>query len=268
MASKYAPLSDHLRTLQTGAWQASFAEIEGVLRADLPASARRHPAWWSNGGHSHSGAWMDAGFEVCKLDIPRQTVLFRRTGTVDSEETPRQKRTAHAGKRTERPPARQQIPQGTTTLTLGGHDFEWIAEIAPDAAPNGEPLEYMPQERYAKAKEKPLNKHGYGPFCRFSIPGLPTRPGLYAVTVARRLVYVGIAKKNLRQRWGASGYAEIQPVNCFRGGQPTNCRINHAILLAVREKQAVELWIRHESNPRPLEALLIRELNPPWNDQR
>lgn len=267
MASKYAPLSDHLRTLPTGAWQASFAEIEGVLRADLPASARRHPAWWSNGGHSHSGAWMDAGFEVCELDIPGQTVLFRRTGTVVSEETIRQKRTAQPRKRTERLPARQQIPQGATTLTLGGHDFEWVAEIAPDAAPNGEPLEYMPQERYAKAKEKPLNKHGHGPFCRFSILGLPTRPGLYAVTVARQLVYVGIAK-NLQTRWGSTGYANVQPANCFRGGQLTNCKINHAILLAVRERQDVELWIRHESNPRPLEALLIREFDPPWNDQR
>ena len=211
---------------------------------------------------------MDAGFETCELDIPGKTVLFRRMGTVGSEEATQQKRTAHPRKRTERLPTRQQIPKGATTLTLGGHDFEWIAEIAPDAGSNGQPLEDMPQERYAKAKEKPLNKHGHGPFCRFSIPGLPTRPGLYAVTVARQLVYVGIAKKNLRQRWSSSGYAKIHPVNCFRDGQLTNCKINHAILLAVREKQAVELWIRHESNPRPLEALLIRELDPPWNDQR
>ena len=132
----------------------------------------------------------------------------------------------------------------------------------------GRPLELMPQQDYERANEKPLNKHGHGPFCRFSIPHLPACPGLYAVTVDRRLAYVGIATKSLRQRWGTSGYAKIQPVNCYSGGQSTNCKINHAILLAVREEQIVELWIREESNPRPLEVLLIRELDPPWNDQR
>ena len=126
----------------------------------------------------------------------------------------------------------------------------------------------MPQNDYVRVNEKPLNKHGRGPFCRFSIPCLPACPGLYAVTVDRRLTYIGIGKKSLRQRWGPSGYATIQPVNCYRGGQPTNCKINHAILLAVRNRQVVELWIRRESNPRPLEAHLIRELDPPWNDQR
>ena len=267
MASKYAPLCDHLRALQTSRWRASFAEIEGVLRSKLPASARRHKQWWSNGGHSHSRAWTDAGFEVYKLDMSGQTVLFRRTSTAELEETTQPKRTAHARKRTERLRARQRIPEGATILTLAEHDFAWIAEIAPDAGPNGEALEYMPQERYEKAKEKPLDKHGHGPFCRFSIPDLPTGPGLYAVTVARQLVYVGIAK-SLQRRWGSSGYARIQPANCYVGGQPTNCKVNHAILLAVRERQAVELWIRHESDPRPLEALLIRELDPPWNDQR
>ena len=99
------------------------------------------------------------------------------------------------------------------------------------------------------------------------MPDLPACPGLYAVTVDRRLAYVGIAT-DLRRRWGSSGYAEIQPVNCYRGGQSTNCKINHAILLAVLEGQIVELWTRRDSDPRPLEVRLIRELDPPWNSQR
>ena len=151
-------------------------------------------------------------------------------------------------------------------LPLCGHNFAWIAEIQPDARADGRPIEYMPQARYAKAKEKPLNKHGHGTFCRFHIPGLPAHPGLYAVTVDRWLAYVGIASGSLRQRW--VGYAEIQPANCYLRGQSTNCKINHAILLAVREGHVVELWIRREDNPRPLEIRLIRELGPPWNAQR
>ena len=155
-----------------------------------------------------------------------------------------------------------------TVLPLCGRDFAWVTEVELDAGPDGRPLEFMPQKDYAKAEEKPLNRHGRGPFCRFSVPGLPECPGLYAVTVDRRLAYVGIATKSLRQRWGSSGYAEIHPVNCYRGGQSTNCKSNHAILLAVLEGQIVELWIRRDGDPRPLEARLIRELDPPWNSQR
>lgn len=202
-------------------------------------------------------------------DISARTVVPRRTGAEAPNEPPtRSTRRAvtHEGGRTDRPEGTP-IAQAATALSLCGQDFDWIAEVQPDAGADGRPFEYMPQNGYAKAKEKPLNKHGHGPFCRFSIAGLPAHPGLYAVTVDRCLAYVGIASRSLKQRWGFSGYAEIQPVNCYRGGQSTNCKINHEILLAVREGHVVELWIRRDSNPRPLERLLIRKLDPPWNDQ-
>ena len=272
--SKYTRLAEHLRTHQANAWRASFVEIEDLLRTNLPPSARKYAEWWSNGGgRTQTRAWVDAGFKTCELDMSRQTVLFRRTGVGGSDEVARRRpnRRAHARRRAERLAAKQPnppVPHGTNSLALCGHDFEWTAEITPDTGADGQPIECMPQANYAKINEKPLNRHGKGPFCRFSIPDLPAAPGLYAVTVDRRLAYVGIAAKNLRQRWGPSGYAEIQPVNCFRGGQSTNCKINHAILCAVRDKQIVELWMRRHNDPRPVEAVLIRELDPPWNDQR
>ena len=271
MAGRYGRLCEHLRALEDAEWRASFAGVEEVLGFDLPASARRHAAWWSNGGHSHAQAWLEAGFRTSELDISRQTVRFRRVVGDRSHEPTLQtarRRVARGRKSAERPVAGPSIAQKATVLPLCGHDFAWIAEIEPDAGLDGRPLEFMPQKNYAKADEKPLNRHGHGPFCRFSMPDLPACPGLYAVTVDRRLAYVGIATKSLRQRWGSSGYAEIQPVNCYRGGQSTNCKINHAILLAVREGKIVELWIRRASDPRSLEVRLIRELDPPWNDQR
>ena len=269
MAGKYGRLSEHLRALQETVWRASFAEIEEVLGLDLPASARSHAAWWSNGGHSHARAWLDAGFKTSELDLSRQTVVFRRTLATGSREPivrPARRRVAHARMSAERPVAGPSIAQKDTVLPLCGRDFAWVTEVELDAGPDGRPLEFMPQKNYAKADEKPLNRHGHGPFCRFSVPDLPACPGLYAVTVDRRLAYVGIAT-DLQRRWGSSGYAKIQPVNCYRGGQSTNCKINHAILLAVLEEQIVELWTRRDSDPRPLEGRLIRELDPPWNDQ-
>ena len=155
----------------------------------------------------------------------------------------------------------------TGSLTLGGRAFEHAARISPEASPDGKPLEEMPQRRYRAAASTPLNRHGHGPFCRFSVAGLPATSGAYAVTVEQNLVYVGIAT-DLKRRWGPSGYAQIQPRNCFKGGQSTNCKVNHAILTAVRDGLVVRLWIHRTANPRPLEALLIAELAPPWNAQR
>ena len=269
MVGKYARLCECLRALKASKWQASFADIEDIVGADLPASARRYAAWWSNGGHSHARAWMDAGFETCDLSISARTVVFRRTGAkAPNKPTPQSTRRAvtYEDRRTDRPEGTP-IAQAATALPLCGRDFDWIAEVQPDAGADGRPCEYMPQNGYAKAKEKPLNKHGHGPFCRFSIAGLPAHSSLYAVTVDRSLVYVGITG-DLRKRWGSSGYAKIQPANCYGDGQSTNCKINHEILLAAREGHVVELWTRRDSNLRPLERLLIRELDPPWNDQR
>ena len=260
MAGKYGRLCEHLRALQETEWRAGFAEIEEVLGLDLPASARSHAAWWSNGGHSHAGAWLDAGFKTSELDLSRQTVVFRRAVAAGSREpiVRPARRVAHARKSDERPVAGSSIAQKDTVLPLCGHDFAWITEVEPDAGPDGRPMEFMPQKDYAKSDEKPLNRHGRGPFCRFLVPDLPVCPGLYAVTVDRRLAYVGIAT-NLRQRWGSQGYAKIQS---------TNCKINHAILLAVLKGRIVELWTRRDTDPRPLEVRLIRELDPPWNSQR
>lgn len=152
------------------------------------------------------------------------------------------------------------------TRTLAGREFRRVAVIRPEADANGLPVEETPHLRYDNREGLPLNRHGYGPFCRFSVWGLPPRPGVYAVTVAGGLVYVGIAN-DLRERWGARGYARIHPRNCFRGGQSTNCKVNHAILTAARGGREVQLWIHETLSPRPVEQRLISRFEPPWNDR-
>lgn len=155
---------------------------------------------------------------------------------------------------------------GATDQTLGGKRFRLFGRIHPETGPNGLPKECMPQSRYANPKRLPLNPHGHGPFCRLVPPKLPTASGVYAVTVDRYLMYVGIAN-DLRQRWGPQGYASIQPRNCYTGGQPTNCKVNHRILLAAKGGCEIELWIHETRGPRYLEERLIGELDPPWNAQ-
>jgi hypothetical protein len=59
----------------------TFADIERVIGASLPASARRYRPWWANeqaGTHIHARAWLDAGRRTTNVDLNAQTVDFVR----------------------------------------------------------------------------------------------------------------------------------------------------------------------------------------------
>lgn len=270
MAGKYQPLGDFLAAREASPWRATFTEIEAILGGKLPPSARTYSAWWSNDDRSHSQAraWIEAGWETANVDIEGETVEFHRVG---SAARPAPRPAPRPARPTSRPPrsGSQPVPATPTsddTLSLGGHAFRRAGAIEPVREPGGAIREDLPQERYANTGGLGLNAHGDGPFCEFSVRGLPAAPGVYAVTVAGAVVYVGISV-DLRQRWSSMGYGRISPRNCFEGGQSTNCKVNHAILLQARAGRATELWIHETAEPRPLEAQLIRDLDPPWNAQ-
>ena len=78
--SKYAPLNRHLETMRSDFWRASFDAIEAVICDKLPASARRHPAWWANDERPgrQSWAWLEAGYQTRDLDLAGGEVTFLR----------------------------------------------------------------------------------------------------------------------------------------------------------------------------------------------
>ena len=79
--SRYARLSQHLRSAGSGEWKAEFKEIEAILGASLPESARKYPAWWSNqkaAGHSQSDAWKSVGWRTSDLDLGSERITFVR----------------------------------------------------------------------------------------------------------------------------------------------------------------------------------------------
>ena len=86
------------------------------------------------------------------------------------------------------------------TLTLAGFRFTAPVRITPEKTANGRVRAYMPQSRYAKADDKPLNRHGGGPFCRFMASGLPSASGVYALTINGLPTYVGKADKRTTSR--------------------------------------------------------------------
>lgn len=83
--SKYEPLRHFLENVETGVSELtlSFGQIESILAARLPPSARKHRAWWSNPSspdyHPNARAWLSAGWRVDGVDQREERVRFRRS---------------------------------------------------------------------------------------------------------------------------------------------------------------------------------------------
>lgn len=82
--AKYEPLRRHLQGLGLASVALTFDEIEKVLGASLPFSARSRVEWWANeiiskSRHVQCRAWQDAGYRAFP-NLTQKTVTFRRSG--------------------------------------------------------------------------------------------------------------------------------------------------------------------------------------------
>ena len=82
-SGRYAALADWLQS-QSGditKVQLSFTDIEEIIDAKLPVSARNHRVWWANDsvGHRHSQQWLEAGWRSSYLNMTEGKVTFVRT---------------------------------------------------------------------------------------------------------------------------------------------------------------------------------------------
>lgn len=81
MPSKYEPLHQFLIDSRETELTLTFHRIEEILNASLPASARKHSAWWSNernGRHVQAHSWMRAGWRCDTVSSDEERVTFRR----------------------------------------------------------------------------------------------------------------------------------------------------------------------------------------------
>lgn len=76
---KYEPLGKFLRSQQLERITLSFAEIERILKAKLPAS-KMHRAWWSNNPDNNvmTREWLEAGYETEAVDVNAGKLVFRK----------------------------------------------------------------------------------------------------------------------------------------------------------------------------------------------
>jgi hypothetical protein len=80
MMDKYAKLTEWLRRPIV----LTFDEIEKIIGEKLPDAALKYRPWWGNEKGAKSRqckAWLDAGWEVGKVDLKSKMVLFRRAQT-------------------------------------------------------------------------------------------------------------------------------------------------------------------------------------------
>jgi len=64
----------------------SFADIERLIQALLPPSAREHRSWWSNDEHhSQAAAWMEARWEVVDVNLSTDEATFEYQWMTDDQ---------------------------------------------------------------------------------------------------------------------------------------------------------------------------------------
>ena len=75
---KYSKIFSYLKNEKAESIEVPLSKLEDILGFKLPKSARTYTAWWSNGGHSHSKTWMDAGYKV-KVVALGEKICFYKT---------------------------------------------------------------------------------------------------------------------------------------------------------------------------------------------
>ncbi len=77
--AKYNPLRDYLATYRASQLQLAFEQIEHIIGCDLETGAYTFKSWWENDRkHAQAFAWMEAGWQVYDVDLPRRKVILRR----------------------------------------------------------------------------------------------------------------------------------------------------------------------------------------------
>jgi len=147
--------------------------------------------------------------------------------------------------------------------TWGNYSFEWAALIRPEVDDFGAPQAFHPHSAYANPQNLALHPYGEGPFCRFRIPTNLQEAGVYMLLVSDTPVYVGECT-NLATRFN-HGYGAISPRDCYTGGRPNYCRINHLLYAIAKSGKQTEVWFRKTANRPAIAEELTKALKTPWN---
>ncbi len=99
--TKYEPLENHLMNKGFSEIPMSFSDIESIIENNLPPSARKHRAWWSNNPSNSviTFAWLNAGYKTAQVDLGSEKLVFIR----ENNGAPPTTSNANAGKPRQHP---------------------------------------------------------------------------------------------------------------------------------------------------------------------
>lgn len=259
--NKYLSLQQFFYSSDKNCVTLTFSEIEGVLGFSLPKSAYTYGAWWANGGHSHSLAWLGAGYKVEWVDHKAQRVNFIRTIPSNQTKQPMERAKSFAPTEHSNSTSVYMIAQ---TINVCGYRFNYIQQIIPECDTYGHIIKNNPQDSYGNTKNLPLLHHGNGSFCRFSI-NAGDRSGVYLWVVEDEIIYIG-ETKGLKSRFNM-GYGKISPRNCYLGGQSTNCKMNKVVLDLYEQGEIVSLYFFETAYYKQIEFELLTKITTPYNSK-
>ena len=74
---KYDPLFRYLKQSSKLKNILTYAEIENILSATLPASAYKYKEWWDNNSHVQSKSWREAGYTVETVHLGDKVIFVK-----------------------------------------------------------------------------------------------------------------------------------------------------------------------------------------------
>ena len=261
-------------------FEIEFKEIEKII-GKLPPSAYEYKEWWSNHpSHPLMKVSLKNGWRQTNLDLYLKKVGFHQSKNKQqvvikkNQSTPKFKPAPIDFQKKELSNVNTHIHSNAVKLAerylskkhqgVQNWEFDHVCEIIPKLGSDSNVLEFLPQSRYENKKNLRLNKYGIGPFCKFSInKKYSGKSGVYIISVNDTIQYVGRCA-DFYKRFGM-GYGNISPKNCFKGGQETNCRINHNILTSFKSNRTIQLYFLETPKFIQVEDELIEKLGPPWN---
>ena len=148
---KYEALGTYLSKIKDDAVKLRFEDIERIISAELPESAKKYRAWWGNDRtHSHAvRGWMNAGWRVKRVDLNNQIVEFERAEKTKlvAEEKPR--------------PAPQKPTEAGNPRGVEKHAVSTPVQGFPTALLSRyEPLEFLGEGGFAKVFKVKRKKDG------------------------------------------------------------------------------------------------------------
>ncbi len=156
--SKYSGLTNHLkfRGAFTKLVKLSFARIDGLIGSNLPMSAYREEAWWSNSpSTAHAKAWMDAGWEVQEVNLREGCVVFKKVRDVPFKRKGRKSEIKKPFTPVRVRSTKPKVPSKTKVSKL----YARIKNLERQRAERGYVRGFKPKSQYEKklfkSKEKP-----------------------------------------------------------------------------------------------------------------